>query len=268
MGTKGSYSGGGGAAGAAIRDGLDDWLASLPGDPERPVPASNDSITPTKQVLRVLPPITAASVLPAVGLFRSSRGGGADGPGGGGGRAGGGVAQRSAAASASAAGRGAAAAYAYRTGDADTLRELGLDYDELRANPDWVDVASRIAQAVCEDLPQGTIEDDELRVVVGDLVAWVLETGTPDLPLAPDEIAREALSRVLAGAYLTETAAKLNQAPLTRHERARTEREIRAACDEVAAQAQLSATAPTFQQFTVAVEQGLESLRLIYEGGS
>lgn len=254
MGTKGSYSGGGGPAGETLREGLDDWLSSLPGAPE----------SSGQPIQRTLPHISPSLVLPAVGLFNSPRGGGADGPAGGGGREGG---QRSAATSAGAAGRGAAAAYAYRTGDADTLRELGLDYDELRANPDVVDVAHQIAQTICEDLPAGVIESDELLIVVGDLAGWVLEAGTLDDPPQPQEIAREALSKVLAAAYLTETAAKFNSADLSRQERVAAEDEIRAACEELAAQADLSVAGPTSREFTTAIEHGLSYLRSIYDDG-
>jgi hypothetical protein len=270
MGTKGSYSGAGGAAGTALREGVDDWLASLPGASDAdsmPAQPSADPTTERRPGQRTLPPVTTAKVLPAIGLFRSSSpGGGADGPGGGGGRAGNGL-QRSDVASAGAAGRGAAAAYAYRIGDADALRELGLDYAELRANPDVFDVANRITQAVCDDLPAGVIEADELLIVVGDLCGWVLEAGTENDPPQPQEIAREALSRILAGAYLTETAAKFNGAGLSRQERAATEDEIRAACEELAAQADLPAAGPTSREFTTAIETGLSYLRIIYEGG-
>ena len=42
MGTKGSYSGS--AAGGEVRDGLDDWLASLPGgDSTAPAPVGSQS---------------------------------------------------------------------------------------------------------------------------------------------------------------------------------------------------------------------------------
>lgn len=264
MGTKNSYSGGGGKAGADIRDGLDDWLASLPGAPDGTAPDGSQpqpGTTPGRQ----LPRITPAAVVAAAGLFQGSRGGMSGGRGRSRTDAG---PVRSAATSAGAAGRGAAAAYAYRTGDADALRELGLDFDELAANPDLFDVSNRIAQAVCRDLAPGTIEADELLIVVGDLAGWVLTAGTPDAPPAPQDIAREALAQVLAGAYLTESAARLNAAGLTRQERIDTENEIRAACEELAAQANLSPSAPTSQEFTNAVETGLDYLRTIYEGGS
>src|SRR5439155_19818869 len=98
-----------------------------------------------------LPRIPQESVLNVIAMFRpGSTGGGGGASGGapsgggtgtGGGRQSRGGAQRSAARSASTAGRAAAAAYALRTGDAAVLRALGLDYEQLRANPDPVDVA-------------------------------------------------------------------------------------------------------------------------------
>jgi hypothetical protein len=167
--------------------------------------------------------------------------------------------------SARAAGRGAAAAYAFRTGNAEILRELGLDYDALRANPDPVTVTYLIVQAVCEPLPDGTIEDSERRDVVGDLVEWVLQTDAGGAVPEPDEIARQAISHIIAEAYLTETSAKLNQSKLSRQERVQTERDIRGAADELARQAGLSATNPTAEEFTRAIEQGLATLRAVYE---
>lgn len=264
MGTKNSYSGGGGKAGGDIREGLDEWLAALPGAPLGAPSADTGAPDSGADALRTLR-INPKSVAAAAALFQATRGGANTGGGRSRGSAG---PARSAAASAGAAGRGAAAAYAYRAGDAETLRELGLDFDELRANPDVVDVAQRIAQAVCQELPPGTIEAEELLIVVGDLAGWVLEAGTPESPPPPQDIAREALARVLAGAYLAETAARLNGAKLSRQERADTEREIRAACEEVAARMDLSPSAPTSRELTDAVENGLPLLRAIYQGTS
>lgn len=109
----------------------------------------------------------------------------------------GGGAQRSAARSAGSAGRAAAAAYAYRTGDADTLRELGLDYDALRASGDPIEIAQRIVDAACESSSDGTIEDDERRQVAANVALWVLEENEAGAPPEPDEIARHALAEIL-----------------------------------------------------------------------
>ncbi|MCZ7537978.1 MAG: hypothetical protein M5T61_19965 [Acidimicrobiia bacterium] len=82
--------------------------------------------------------------------------------GGGGPQRGGGV-QRTTARASARSGRAAAAAYAYRTGNAEVLAELGLDYGELRASEDPIDVTRQIVSAVCGPLPDGTIEDEEER---------------------------------------------------------------------------------------------------------
>ena len=103
------------------------------------------------------PPVRAASR--AIGLFRpriaSGNGGGGGGAGGGarggGGRVGG--AQRSAVRAARSAGRAAAGAYAYRTANRDVLSDLGLDYDELRALDDPLEV-SRKNRGGCLRSPQ------------------------------------------------------------------------------------------------------------------
>jgi hypothetical protein len=274
VGTKGSYSGGGGAAGEVVRDGLDDWLASLPGAGGIGAPAGNadgDPIAPgqpasNQTTSAVHGPGTASRVLPTIALFRAARGGGSSGDN----RRTSGSARlgRSAATSARAAGRGAAAAYAYRTGDAGTLRDLGLDYEALRANPNIFDVANQIAQAACEGLPPGTIETGELLIVVGDLAGWLIEAGTPDTAPPLQQIAQEAVAGIMANAFLTETAAKLNEKGLTPQARAAFEHEIRSACEELTAQADLSPAGPTPAEFTTAIERGLDYLRSIYEGGA
>jgi hypothetical protein len=266
MGTKGSYSGGGGAAGDTVREGLDDWLASLPGDGGAPVAVPDGNYAGSGQPSPVSNALSAAArVLPTIALFRSARGGGSSGR-----QRTSGSSQlgRSAATSASAAGRGAAAAYAYRTGDAQMLREIGLDYDALRANANIFDVANQIAQKVCEDLPPGTIETDELLHVVGDLAEWLMKTDLVGAAPSPGQIAEEAVALILAEAYLVETAAKLNDKGMSGQERAAFEDGIRQACEELASQANLSPSGPTAAEFTAAIENGLEYLRSLYEDAS
>ena len=187
MGTKGSYSGS--AAGGEVRDGLDDWLASLPGgDSTAPAPVGSQ---PTLlSPLKPSPNSPAGRILPTTALFRSSRSGGGNSRG----RRSTDTLTRSVSGSARSAGRGAAAAYAYRTGDAQTLRNLGLDYDALRANPNVFDVAHQIAQKVCEDLPPGTIETAEQMEVVGRLAEWLVESETTGTDVTLGQIAEEAVA--------------------------------------------------------------------------
>lgn len=258
MGTKGSYSGG--AAGGEVRDGLDDWLASLPGGDSAPPPTSGDQ-GPTPALLRPSPNSPAGRVLATAGLFRSSRGGGGTRKG----QRATEALTRSTTSSARSAGRGAAAAYAYRTGDAQTLRDLGLDYDALRANPNIFDVAHQIAQKVCEDLPPGTIETAEQMEVVGRLAEWLVESDTVGAQVSLGQIAEEAVALILAEAYLVETASTLNTKDITGTQRAEFEDGVRQAAEELAAHANLSPTGPSPAEFTEAIEHGLEYLRTIYE---
>lgn len=259
MGTKGSYSGSGGPVADSLLDGLDDWLASLPGAEHAP---------PATAAVAVGADLStgAKSILPTIGLFQTVRGG-----------SGGsshdhsrdrGQSTRSTATSAGAAGRGAAAAYAFRAGDADTLRELGLDYDKLRSYDNIFDVINEIAQTVCAELPPGTIEADELLIVVGDLAEWIISTDDGGAPPPFGDIARESVATVMATAYLVETANKLNQSELTPRQRADFEAEIRLVCEELAARAEFSPTAPTAAEFTSAVQLGLESLVAIYQNNA
>ena len=261
MGTKGSYSGS--PAGGEVRDGLDDWLASLPGAGGAPPPTGDGQAQPT--LLSPLKPSSntpAGRVLPAARLFSSSRGGGASARG----RRSTDSLTRSVSGSARSAGRGAAAAYAYRTGDAQTLRDLGLDYDALRANPNVFDVVHQIAQKVCEDLPPGTIDTAEQMEVVGRLAEWLVESDIAGAQVSLGQIAEEAVALILAEAYLVETASTLNAKEMTGAQRAEFEDGVRQAAEELAAHANLTPAGPSPDEFTRAIEDGLEYLRTVYEG--
>jgi hypothetical protein len=82
---------------------------------------------------------------------------------------------------------------------------------------------------------------------------------------SPGQIAQEAVALILAEAYLVETAAKLNDKGMSGQERAAFEDGIRQACEELASQVSLSPSGPTADEFTAAIENGLEYLRLLYE---
>ena len=275
MGTKNSFSGGGGNIGNDLRDGIDDWLDSLPGgtaggsdtppdsEPsEASQPGQRGPAVPGSAGSGAKPKLSPAArrVLPTAVLFKTSSGTGSASRHGT-------AAQftRSAASSSRVAGRGAAAAYAYRTGNADTLRELGLDYEALRSNPNVIDVIYQIAQKICEDLSPGTIDSEEQIRVVADIAEWIVITDVDGNPPSPAEIAVETLAVVLNWAYLTTTAAELNTKDLAGGERIAFEADVRAACEELAAQADLSPTGATPSEFTAAIEHGLEFLQAVYE---
>ena len=276
MGTKGSFAGGGGKIGDDLRDGIDDWLDSLPGGPSGgDGPADNGPnvdtpsspnqpgkpSTPGVNTPKLSP--TARRVLPTAVLFRTSSGAGSKA------RKGAAAAQfpRSASTSSRTAGRGAAAAYAYRTGNAQELRNLGLDYAALLANPNVIDVVHQIVQKICEDLPPGEIDTEEQTHVVAEIAGWVITTNPDADAPSPEEITVETLATVLKWAYLTTTAAELNTKDMNGTERVAFEKEIRAACEELAAQADLTPTGATGPEFSKALENGIEYLQHIYEAG-
>lgn len=263
MGSKGSYAGGGGNIGNDLRDGIDDWLANLPGgggdSPASAPGTAQPQVTPGSPATPNLS-ARAQRVAKTSLLFKTASGTGSKAR-----RGTDAQFPRSAATSSRIAGRGAAAAYAYRTGDRDTLRDLGLDYDTLRANPNVLDVVYVIAQAVCDELPQGTIDTDEQVHVVAEIAEWVVTTN-PDVLPTPAEIAQETLAVVMYWAFFTTTEAKLNTADLTAQQRDVFEKDVRGACEELAAHADLNPSQPTAEQFTSAIETGIEFLQAVYGG--
>ncbi|MEU8324100.1 hypothetical protein AB0C33_37560 [Nonomuraea sp. NPDC048881] len=263
MGTKGSYTGGGGAAGNKLRKTIDDWLNELP-----PTPPRIDQNLPDNQ--QPIPRLRPESLLPVIGMFRPATGH-ADGPGGAGGNAGrgtpgashGGGAQRTTTRSANTAGRAAAAAFGLRTGNTAVLRELGLDYASLRANPDPIDVTRQIVAAACGPLPDGTIEDEEQRVVAAMVAEWILESDADGAPPSPEEVVREAITRIIFEAASSETAARLRKGERPEWASEEAERQLLEIAHALALRAPLSATGPTAEEFSRAIENGIEAMRLI-----
>lgn len=267
MGTKFSYSGGGGQSGNDLRSNIDDWLDSLPDLP------SDDSQPVDQPAYRPeVVPIQPQQLLPALGLFAPRAGGRADGPGGGGGGSvggsGGGArggAQRTVAGSSRTAGRAAAAAYALRTGNAELLRqEFGLDYDSLRANADIADVARQIMVAACGPLPDGTIEEEEQRVVAAQVAQYVLESSVDGAAPAPEEIVRETIACIIFEAISTETAAKLHSGDRSPWTTAEAERQLREATQAWALRVNLSSEGATPAEFEKAIAEGIDMMHAIW----
>ena len=172
--------------------------------------------------------------------------------------------QRTTARSSARSGRAAAAAYAYRTGNAAVLAELGLDYAQLRASDDPIDVARQIVSAVCGPLPDGTIEDEEERRAAAEIAQWVLEANEDGAPPDPAEIVREAIAAIIFEAATTETAAALRNSDRPVAITLETERQMRNAARVLAQRAELTETGPTPSEFERAIEHGIETLRVIW----
>jgi len=263
MGTSKSYSGSGGKAAKNIQRDVHDWLEQLPPAPDSPENPQD-----------AVPALEPNSLLNVIALIRprSKGGSGGDGPGGGargvadattGGRSGGG-ARRSVARTASTAGRAAAAAYAFRVGDRVTLERLGLDFSELEALGNPIEVARRIVDAACGPRSDSTIEETEQRLVAAEVAEWVLVQEVEGYVPTPEEITRHALAVIIADAYLTESGGLIST-----HDRAElAEQQIRDAAEALAARANLSLNGVSEDEFARAVEQGIEDLRRIHSGGS
>jgi hypothetical protein len=275
MGTSGSYTGSGGKLGDDLRDNINDWLNADPGPspPTPPEPPDGDP-DPREQSSgpQSRPRLDPNALLPIVGMLRprTSGSGSGDGPGGGGGEAGGGGGgrrgggpQRSAAASAGSAGRAAAAAYAYRTGDAATLERLGLDFNALSALGDPFLVTREIVEAVCGSRGDSTIEDHEQRLVAAAVAEWVLTEQDGGAPPRPEEIVRHTIALVISEAVASETGELFDESNRSDV----SEQDILDAAEALAARAQLSADGASEDDFSRAIEQGIEALRNILDGG-
>jgi hypothetical protein len=222
-----------------------------------------------------LPNLPAEALLPAVSLLRpaSSRGGGGGGGAGGvsGGSSGGGDgskggrkggAQRSAHNAASTAGRAAAAAYALKTGDRETLEKLGLSYDELQQITDPLELTSKIVDAAC-GTQDSTIEEAEQRVVAADVAEWVLDQADKGALPSPQDIARKSIATVISEVVASETGDMIRKGEWSRETAAKVEQEVREAAEVLADKANLSVNGVTDNDFTHAIENGVETLRKI-----
>lgn len=278
MGTSRGFGGSGGKNAKDLRDSIADWLTDAPptlpvdatmGDDSRPQddPSGDASINPTS-----LP--ATIDLRPAIRLLTRRRGGG-DGPGGGGaggvggsanggsGRSGGG-ARRSLGTTSRAAGRAGALARAYVAGDRAALQQLGLNYDELTALGDMVAVGTRIVQAAFESQANSTIEDDESREIVAEIVEWILETPASQVP-SPDEIVRRSIEVIIADVTLTEVGEQIRKEP-SREKRAAAEQEVRDAAEVYSKQVTLSDTGASEQEMAAAIEGGIRQLGRIFGG--
>lgn len=277
MGTSGAYTGAGGKPGKNLRRGLSDWLDSLSGPPD-----ANDSKPDLTgegdKPVNQLPPQAVSGLLDLL-RPRSAPGSSSDGPGAGGGGI---VARNGSAASgsgrtragsgrslqrlASVGGRAGAGAIAYMRGDAAGLLSLGLDYDGLRALNDPFEVTRRIVNAVCGQQADGRLEEAEERYVAASVADWVLEeSGDGELPDVED-VARYAIATIVAEAFSSELGEALRNRPEEVADVA--EDELRDAAMVLAEQAELSASGPTENELTMAIEDGIEKLRQIYGGAS
>lgn len=282
MGTSGSFSGSGGKDAGSLRDAISGWLDSQPTsdpntqpatDPSSAGDASSDSASSDSAAVPSTNHLNPASLAPAVRLWgapsssRSSSGSGgstrsrSSGGGTSGGRSSGGV-RRTVSRVAGPAGRAGSLALAYSTGNRQALEAAGLNYDQLRTL-DPLAAGQQILAIAFEGQPDGTIEDSESRMIVAELVSWILEAPEDHKP-EPDEIVRHSIELMIAQATLTEVGETIRKDsnPTKRRE---AEVEIKRGAQVMAAQITLNGTGATAAEITTAIAGRVDQLVNIYK---
>lgn len=225
-----------------------------------------------------MPPLQPELLLPVLDLFdrppsgvsarrpRGAGGGGGSTTGGGrrnasgsaGSRSGGG-ARRSLSASARTAGRAATAAFAYWSGDNATLRTFGLNLGELRSL-DPIERIRRIVDVASGPAGNGTIEDEERRLVAAHVAQWVIDHD-PDGSLSLEEVIRETIATIIFEAVASETGELLRKGAPSPWASLEGERQLRDSARALAARATLTTGEPTTEEITAAIGAGIETLR-------
>ena len=140
----------------------------------------------------------------------------------------------------------------------------GLDYDELRALDDPLEVSRKIVEAACGPRSESTIDHDEQRWVAAQIAEWVLEEQEADGLPQPDEIARKAIAFIMFEAIASEVGELINSGDRPEWTISLTDEELRDATEVLSQQAELSVDGVTNAEFAKAIEDGIETLREIY----
>lgn len=230
MGTSGSYSGGGGKAGKALRSEVKNWLSN---------------------------PDQIPSVSHGARLFRFRNA--SDGRSGAGSSGRHGGAQRSAMVSARTSGRAAAAAYAYITGNRQVLSELGLNYDELYGR-NSIDLIDKIVSVACGPYSDGTIEEAEQRQVAAELADWIIERQDEGEVIEPIEIVIKAVACIIFEAFASETGELIRSGNPPHALTEVDDNELKKMAEVTAERSELSSERVTAREFANAIENGIEIL--------
>lgn len=269
MGTSGSFKGSGGKEAANLRDAIANWLGDAPPSDSTPTnnlattdPASTSAGSP----LNPLNPSVIDSAIRMWGGRPGGSGGGGSSRGSkagrsGGGRSSGGV-HRTVARVAGPAGRASSLALAYSTGNREVLEAAGLNYDELRALNDPLEIGQRIAAVAFEAQADSSLEDSESRLIVAKLLSWILESPDDQQP-EPDDIVRHSIALMIEQLALVETGDTIRQEKnqAKRHE---IEQEIRRSAQVRASQVTLSVIRASSAEIATAIENGVAQLVEIY----
>lgn len=271
MGTSGSFKGSGGKDAAKLRQSIADWLADTETESQT-TSTSPPSDGATDSLSTIVPPLQdPATLARVVGLWL--RGGG-DGPSGNGGsistgriahqgtgRSSGGP-QRTVGRVSGPAGRASSMVRAYTTADHQALKAAGLDYLELRALGDPLEVGRRIVSAAFDTQQDGSIEDSESRLIVSELVDWMLEAPSGN-PREPAEAVRYLIELMMFYGLVHEVGSIIRTERDAVKRRA-LEVEMRSSAQVMARRVQLDGLATTSTAMSLAIENGVAQLTEIY----
>jgi hypothetical protein len=255
MGTSNAFKGSGGKDTQDLQDAIAGWLDDLPSAPtasSSPAGAADEADSSR---------IETDKLKPALRLLGGRTGGGGRSRSSTGPRSSGGP-DRSVTRSAQRAGRAAAAASAYRRGDRETLRRLGLDYDELTRLNDPLEISARIVEATSQS-HDGAIEDYEERLIAANLAQWILDAPADQNPTI-GEIVRKSIELMIAEITLAEVGDQIRSKGTTPAARRAAEAEIRAAAEVMASQVTLPAGGIADAELSTAIENGVEELGRIF----
>jgi hypothetical protein len=94
-------------------------------------------------------------------------------------------------------------------------------------------------------LPDGTIEEEEQRVVAAPIAQYVLEATADGAPPAPEDIVRETIAVIILEAVGNETAAMLHNGKRPEWATTEAERLMRETAQALALRARLSPDGPS-----------------------
>ena len=220
MGTTAPYGGSGGRDWKKLREGVENWLDSLPGAGEE-VPGDEggggngdeegDQGRPGQPDQTTLPDLVGA-----FGRAFQSGGGSSDGPSAGGGigsRGGTGTSSgrspsgtgRSPALAGRVGGRLAVGIVGMRAGDGTALDAIGIDFAEMQGL-DTYGQAQMLVRAATENSVATSMEDEEIQAASNKTAIWALERN--DAPEA-NEVVQRFITEYVYRVFLTESGSIL-----------------------------------------------------------
>jgi len=135
-----------------------------------------------------------------------------------------------------------------------------LAWQGLRAAP--LEVGKQITAVAFDTQPDGTIEDSEARLIIAELVSWIMEAPEKQKP-EPADVVRRSIELMIARATLTEVGDTIRKEK-DQVRRQEAESEIRRAAQVKASKVNLNSVKASSADITKAIEDGVKQLAEIY----